>query len=231
MLKLFTIPLVIAMLANLAEVNFAQLGGQISENYALIMENAETSPKPPPNQNSQGNQNNQGGNSQGGGGRGGSGGHSQPPVEPDETFTVEYFVVGHAPFGFSYPPITLVESRQELEAYYNENNYPSGSSSDGTPYGTLEFGSFSFRDAMDSYDDAYFAENVLLIVAHGVPSISIWPEVERVDFVNAVVHVRRWVPFGQIDGTARYHFLIGFPKKNLQNRDFTVSLTETPFND
>jgi hypothetical protein len=215
MLKLFTIPLVIAMLANLAEVNFAQLGEQISENYALIMENAENAPKPPPNQNSQGNQNNQGGNSQGGGGgRGGSGG-SQPPVEPDETFTVGYARVGDPPTGFSYPPITLVESRQELEEYYNDNNFWNGL------FGTLDdFGESSFRAAMDSYDDAYFEKNVLVIVPAW--TYGNYFESVDVDFGNSVIRIVR-KSTGAFLYVHTWHFLFGFPKKNVQSTDFTVS--------
>jgi hypothetical protein len=225
MLKLFTIPLVIAMLTSLAEVNFAQLGEQISENYALILENAENAPKPPPNQNSQGNQNNQGGNSQGGGGRGGSGGHSQPPEDPMKDVTVELVTVWDAPVGSPYPSLTVIKSRQELEAYYNENNHPSGNPGIGTLDRNSRgiSGGRTFREAMDSHDDAYFEENVLVIVSGRSLSFC-W--VESVDFSNSVIHIVRWWPLDSLDISVTWHFLIGFPKNNMPSEDFTVSWTE-----
>jgi len=211
------------MLASLTPVDFTQLGEQISENAALVLANIETE-----GGNSQGNQNGQGnqdGNSQGGGGRGGSGGGgpTQPPKpeEPDGTFTWELVYVGNAPFGSSYPPLTVVESRQELEAYYNEYNQSTGMPG----FGTLDDGRGykSFREAMDSHDDAYFEKNVLAIVwAHTYGN---YFESVDVDFDNSVIHIERKSLGGFLD-VSHWHFLFGLPKKNVKSVDFTLSLTD-----
>ena len=223
-MKLFVIPLVIAMLTSLADVNFAQLGEQISENAALVLANAEAE-----GGNSQGNQNgqgNQGGNSQGGGGSGGGGGPTQPPKpeEPDGTFTVEHISVANAPSGFSYPPLTVIESRQELEAYYNENNHPLGSVG-----GTLDnnsrgiSGGRTFRETMDLHDDAYFEKNVLVIVSAWVIT-GYWFEVESIDYENSVVHIqRKGERMDAIHESMTWNLLVGLPKKNVQSTDFILS--------
>jgi hypothetical protein len=142
------------MLAGLAAgVDVVQLGEQISENYALVLAEAERQ-----GGNSQGNQNGQGGNSQGGGNR--------PPVEPDEPKEPPV-----TPKPFPQHPLVTIDDKPSGTAVPIGKIVPLGFHADDGVFGAAVVDSlddlqgYSTLFQTSGYTADFFTDNALILLS------------------------------------------------------------------
>ena len=117
---------------------------------------------------------------------------------------------GRAPDA-EFPSSLIIRSKQELLDYYENNKayYNMDSSWDESP---------AFRDAIERYDDAYFAERELLIVLMEEPSGSIRHKVNRIwdVFVEGKrvynISITSFKSMRGDDDMAQWHILIELPE-------------------
>lgn len=141
--------------------------------------------------------------------------HTLSPV-PLDTFGYDYGDVqyvrtnGRAPDA-EFPSSLIIRSKQELLDYYENNKtyYNMDSSWDESP---------AFRDAIERYDDAYFAERELLIVLMEEPSGSIrhkvncmWDVIIEGERIYNISITSFKSMYGDSD-IAQWHILIELPE-------------------
>lgn len=77
------------------------------------------------------------------------------------TFDAQYIRTNGCSEGPAYPVVKIIRSVQELNAYYEANKEKYDLERKDTVYSDTTIG---FLDACDQYDDAYFAEHILVMV-------------------------------------------------------------------
>ena len=141
------------------------------------------------------------------------GDHTLSPL-PLDTFgyywgDVQYVrTTGHAP-DTEFPSSLIIRSKQELLDYYENNKayYTMDSSWDESP---------AFRDAIERYDDAYFADRELLIVRIEEPSGSIRHKVNfmRENYSEGAweVSITSFKSMYETEDMEQWHILIEMPE-------------------
>ena len=109
--------------------------------------------------------------------------------------------------GVIYPKVTLIDSAEELNRYYEENRALYDFSHKETVYADTTIG---FADAIEMYDDAWFRDHQLILVLLEEGSGSVRHEVTGVRGGEMPeVTVTRLVPEVGTDDMAEWHILIG----------------------
>lgn len=141
---------------------------------------------------------------------------TSPIYEPSHTevpFAVQYIRTDGYTEGANYPEVAFVLRPEELQSYYTANkdrfdlehreNY-------GSDY------TMGFLDACEKYDEAYFKENYLILVALEEPSGSVHHELEQVivDFggQDTELWIKRIVPEAGTDDMAQWHLIVELQK-------------------
>ena len=141
---------------------------------------------------------------------------TSPIYEPPYTevpFAVQYIRTNGYTRGAVYPEVAFILRPEELQSYYtgNKDRFDLESrESYGSDY------TIGFLDACEKYDDEYFEENYLILVALEEPSGSIHHEVERVtvDFSgqDTEIYIRRIVPEVGTSDMAQWHIFVELQK-------------------
>lgn len=84
--------------------------------------------------------------------------------------TVQYIRTDRSGDGLEFPDVKVIRSREELESYYRENKDDFDLERREKVYSDTTIG---FLDACDRYDDAFFADNTLVMILLEEPSGSI----------------------------------------------------------
>ncbi|MCL2164713.1 MAG: hypothetical protein FWH55_10075 [Oscillospiraceae bacterium] len=132
--------------------------------------------------------------------------------EPD--FSVRYIRTNGYIDGAKYPVINVINSRYELEQYYNQykDTYDFASQRSGLPdFKEYVNASIGFADAMEGYPDEFFRDNYLVIVMLEEGSGSIRHKVERID-ENGNIFTTRLVPEIGTADMAEWNILITLNK-------------------
>lgn len=120
-------------------------------------------------------------------------------------FEAQYVRTNGYHAGVQYPCITVIRSREELDAYYEANRglYD---------LERREGGASGFLDACDKYDEAYFDDNALILILLEESSGSVRHEVTDVsrdtDSGGCCVTIRRRVPDVGTCDMAEWHILV-----------------------
>jgi len=156
----------------------------------------------------------------------GVGRHTKIGAQISEPAEIEYEALYSRTDGYiekkTYPYITVINSRAELEKYtadhegqYNfyETSYSSG-----------------FYDIVTPYDAVFFADNSLIMILLEEGSGSIRHEVKGITHLNGetTVTIQRTVPAECTDDMAEWHVVVEIPKTSpvLENPDkITVEFT------
>ena len=127
--------------------------------------------------------------------------------EPDSyAFSAQYIRTDGYHEGVEYPRVTVIRSRQELESYYEANKTLYNLERREEVYSDTSIG---FLDACDRYDDAYFAEQDLILILLEEGSGSVRHQVTDVHRnQNWQITVKRQVPeLGTCD-MAQWHIFV-----------------------
>ena len=113
----------------------------------------------------------------------------------------------------SNPGYVIIKSKEELENYYKEN--------ESAYYFNLSLGgSDSFEDSIKKYDEAWFENNMLIMVVALEPSGGIGHVVEAL--TKSAVYIKRLIPeVGTTDMDA-WHIIIEADSCFVSNTDFSV---------
>ena len=142
--------------------------------------------------------------------------NKDPVLEHPHTevpFEVQYIRTDGYTDGAVYPEVAFILRPEELQSYYTGNkdrfdlehreNY-------GSDY------TIGFLDACEKYDEAYFKENYLILVALEEPSGSVRHAVEQVivDFggQDTELWIKRIVPEAGTDDMAQWHLIVELQK-------------------
>lgn len=108
--------------------------------------------------------------------------------------------------GAEYPKVTLVDSAEELNRYFEDNRDLYDFSHKETVYSDTTIG---FVDAIERYDEAWFADHQLIVVLleEGSGSVRHWVEAVK-GGADPEVSVSRMVPEVVTDDMAEWHILI-----------------------
>ncbi|MBQ6019220.1 MAG: dockerin type I repeat-containing protein [Clostridia bacterium] len=124
----------------------------------------------------------------------------------------------------SYPVVTTIKNRAELDAYYEKYKGTYDLERHERVYADTTIG---FLDACDKYDDAFFAKNDLILVLTEEPSGSIRHLVRSVktdDFGGVEIVIERGLPSVGTDDMAEWHIMVSLAKDpEHPGRDTTVS--------
>ena len=141
---------------------------------------------------------------------------TSPVYEPSYTqvpFEVQYIRTDGYTEGANYPEVAFVLRPEELQSYYtaNKDRFDLESRENyGSDY------TMGFLDACEKYDEAYFQENYLILVALEEPSGSVHHEVEQVivDFggQDTELWIKRIVPEAGTDDMAQWHLIVELQK-------------------
>lgn len=142
-----------------------------------------------------------------------------PIYEPPHTgvpVSVQYIRTDGIAENEQYPGARVILGTEDLQAYYNafRDQYDLERREDpGSDY------TVGFLDACDKYDEAYFAENYLILVVLEEPSGSIRHEVEQVivDFggQDTEIYLKRLVPEAGTDDMAQWHLLVELQRRGV----------------
>lgn len=116
--------------------------------------------------------------------------------------------------GVEYPIVKIIRSVNELNSYYNENKEKYSLERREDPASDSTIG---FLDACDKYDEAYFEDQILVIVLLEEGSGSIRHNVDNVKLGSdgkLYISIRRDVPEVGTDDMAEWHILIE-PEKDI----------------
>lgn len=148
------------------------------------------------------------------------------PVPKDRIGEIQYIRTDGGGENDRFPYVTIIRSVQELEEYYNEQKdhfsleHRENVSSDGT---------IGFLDACERYDEAYFAENNIILLRLEESSGSIRHEVTGTT-INSdgelTIHVKTICPETGTCDMAQWHIILEFSNKVAlsQAEDITVCL-------
>lgn len=113
-----------------------------------------------------------------------------------------------------YPVVKIIRSVDELNAYYNENKERYDLERNNKVYSDTTIG---FLDACDKYDEAYFEDQILVMVLLEEGSGSIRHNVDNIKLGSdgkIYISIRRDVPEVGTDDMAEWHILIE-PEKDI----------------
>ena len=113
-----------------------------------------------------------------------------------------------------YPVVKIIRSVDELNAYYNENKEWYDLERNNKVYSDTTIG---FLDACDKYDEAYFEDQILVMVLLEEGSGSIRHNVDNIKLGSdgkIYISIRRDVPEVGTDDMAEWHILIE-PEKDI----------------
>jgi len=138
-------------------------------------------------------------------------------------FEAQYIRTNGYVDGASYPVVTLIESKEELDAYYEANRDRYDLERHDAVYSDQTIG---FLDACDRYDKEYFDEerNLVLILLEE-PSGSNRHEitdVRRNDKGEWVITIDRILPECGTDDMAEWHLFLEIQMGNVISRDDTI---------
>lgn len=143
-------------------------------------------------------------------------------------FDAQYIRTGSYYEDGEYPSVVIIRSVDELKAYYeaNKNNYYLERREIPPNYVNVTIG---FLDACDKYDEAYFKNNILVMVLLEEGSGSITHQIEniKIDTNNKLfINIDSIVPFACTADMANWHILIELEKDlNIKSEaDVTVYL-------
>ena len=120
-----------------------------------------------------------------------------------------------------YPIATLITSEDELAGYIDQYK-------DDYYLDELRGESGSFIDAVAKYDDAFFADNVIVLALLEEGSGSIRHEVVSVGVEDEAVNVeiKRIVPEMGTDDMAEWHIIVEMPKDGITSQEVKVNITQ-----
>ena len=128
--------------------------------------------------------------------------------------------------GVTYPKVTLIDSAEDLNRYYEENRDLYDFSHKETVYSDTTIG---FVDAIERYDDAWFRDHQLIVVLLEEGSGSVRHRVAEVNGGAApAVSISRLVPEVGTDDMAQWHILIETARCFDPSPEITVNLMTTP---
>lgn len=141
------------------------------------------------------------------------------PVVTACKFDAQYIRTNGYQEGMKYPVVKVIRSVEELNAYYNANkdHYNLERNDKVEMY---EDETIGFLNACEKYDEAYFKEQVLIMVLLEEPSGSIRHEVQGVSLTEEdvgedglkqtkmMIQIERLVPALGTDDMAMWHILI-----------------------
>lgn len=138
-------------------------------------------------------------------------------------FNAQYIRTNGYVDGVTYPITTVIDSREELDAYYavNRDTYDMERKEEVASDSTI-----GFLDAIDQYDDAYFQDNVLVLVLVEEGSGSIRHEVTEVKQMDTVIEIRikRDVPEMGTDDMAEWHIMVELARESYDTEEIRVIL-------
>jgi len=126
-----------------------------------------------------------------------------PAGEDGAEFEAQYIRTNGYHDGAEYPRTVLIESREALEKYYEDNKELYDLAHKEKVYSDTTVG---FADAMEKYTEEWFADHVLLMVLLEEGSGSVRHEVTQVTADS--VTIKRIVPEVGTDDMAEWHVLI-----------------------
>ena len=125
--------------------------------------------------------------------------------------------------GAEYPRVTLIDSAEELNRYYEENRALYDFSRKEKAYADTTMG---FADAIEGYDGAWFRDHQLIVILLEEGSGSVRHNVTAViGGENPGVTVTRLVPEVGTDDMAEWHILIGVERIFEPEAEIAVNLT------
>jgi len=141
--------------------------------------------------------------------------------ELDINFNAQYVRTDGYLDGVSYPVVTMIDSRIELDNYYNENKDSyylermENADSDTT---------IGFLDATYKYDDAYFKDNILVLVLLEEGSGSVRHKVLGVkgNKNSTDIAIKRIVPEIGTDDMAEWHIMVELKREIYKGSEIKV---------
>jgi len=136
-------------------------------------------------------------------------------------FDVQYIRTDGYVDGASYPMITVINSAQELNEYYAINRDTYDLDKKEKVYSDTTIG---FLDAVDKYDDAYFKDNILVLVLLEEGSGSIRHKVSDVkrNDNNIEIGIKRIVPEIGTSDMAEWHIMVELKREAYNDADINV---------
>lgn len=122
-----------------------------------------------------------------------------------------------------YPVVTAIDLENELSAYYEINKDLYDLSRREEVYADTTVG---FLDAVDTYDEAYFEDHVLVLVLLEEGSGSIRHEVTSVtrDGDEVRIHIKRKVPDMGTDDMAEWHIFVELERDACAGCSFNAAI-------
>ena len=137
----------------------------------------------------------------------GANGYEEETVSEKGSFEAQYIRTNGYHDGVSYPRVTLIDSAEELNRYYDENRDLYDFSHKEKVYSDTTVG---FIDAIEQYDGAWFRDHQLILVLLEEGSGSVRHKVTEVNAgEEPFVKIKRLVPEVGTDDMAEWHILIG----------------------
>ena len=135
-------------------------------------------------------------------------------ITPSINFKAQYVRTNGYHSEATYPDSTVINSRSELNDYINNNKSNYDLESD-------------FLDAVSRYDDAYFADRILLLILLQEKSGSISHTVTAVTYSEneTLVTIKRHVPGEGVDGDCmmtQWHIMIELKKDSYKGQPVNV---------
>jgi len=143
------------------------------------------------------------------------------------TFAAQYIRTDAKTEGGSYPMVTVVNSKEELENYYAANKETFDLERRTNAENTQTIG---FADAVSEFDSKFFKNNTLVIVVLEEPSEEISHAVNSVTLSDTYgqIGIKRAVPeeTGNEEQAVQWHILLELPKTELDKSAFSVVFRE-----
>ncbi|MCL2487732.1 MAG: hypothetical protein FWE80_03525 [Oscillospiraceae bacterium] len=139
-------------------------------------------------------------------------------LSPHPDFDAQYIRTSGYYENIDHKKVTVIESKQQLDTYYKENNELLGLN-----YGWD--GRSVFAQAIKQYDDAFFKDNLLVIATLIEGSGSHRHIVTGVDFDKAEIQIRGITAGSGTDDMATWQILVGLARSKCQSTNFTADVT------
>lgn len=126
--------------------------------------------------------------------------------------------------GIKYPIVTVIKSKDALDNYYKENKDKYNlEKRDPVPPNTDK----GFLAQADNYNDAFFNDNVLVLILLEEGSGSVRHEVSKIMQGDEVtdISVKRNVPKVGTDDMAEWHIFVELKKAEYNGSDIKVTLS------
>ncbi len=124
-----------------------------------------------------------------------------------------------------YPIASMIQSKADLFAYYEKYKNEYDLDRRANPASDYTIG---FLDAIDRYDDSFFAKNLLILVLTEEGSGSVRHLVKDVYIDNALINilVERQIPQVGTDDMAEWHIILEMKKSDIKNQAIQVYFSE-----